>query len=170
MTRGNWHLNLTLATVIPLAVIVLSFLGGVHWGLALAARDLHAAGYRVQVLEARDRIGGRTRVDHIDQTPVDVGGQWIGRGHERLRSLATRAGATIRPQYTDGDKLLQLSSDATGHVRRYAGLIPKVSWPALAELELAIRSLNRKARSIDPAAPWSRTSFPAYHRVTPCIL
>jgi branched-chain amino acid transport system permease protein len=28
MTRGNWHLNLTLATVIPLAVIVLSFLGG----------------------------------------------------------------------------------------------------------------------------------------------
>jgi len=118
------------------------------------ARLLHAQGHSVRVLEARDRIGGRTRTDTIGGRVVDVGGQWIGAGHDRLRELTRAAGLDVRPQYTEGSKLLQLSTDAPGRVRRYDGLIPKVSWPALAELELAIRSLERKARRIDPAAPW----------------
>ena len=120
-----------------------------------AANTLHQNGRKVLVLEARDRVGGRTRIDHIDGSPVDVGGQWIGKGHERLRALANSAGASVRPQYTQGDKLLQLTGDSPGQVRRYSGLIPKVSWPALIELQLGIRQLNRMSNKIDPAAPWT---------------
>ena len=85
---------------------------------------------------------------------MDVGGQWIGRGHDRLRALAHAAGAATRPQHVAGRKLLQLSTDAPGRVRSYSGLIPDVSLPALAELHMAIRSLNRQSAQIDPAAPW----------------
>ena len=47
-------------------------------GLA-AARALTAQGASVAVLEARDRVGGRTlNHDLGDGKVVEVGGQWIG--------------------------------------------------------------------------------------------
>ena len=123
-------------------------------GLRCASR-LREAGLRVAVLEARERIGGRTRSESLGGMTVDVGGQWIGRGHERLLALAQAAGASLRPQHVEGAKLLQLSTDTPGRMRRYRGLIPRVSPLALVELELAIRKLNRLAANIDPAAPWA---------------
>ena len=44
-----------------------------------AARDLAAGGARVVVLEARDRVGGRTLNTHPRPgTWLDLGGTWIG--------------------------------------------------------------------------------------------
>lgn len=46
-------------------------------GLA-AARDLHRAGLRVTVLEARDRVGGRVWTDRTGPgAPLDMGASWI---------------------------------------------------------------------------------------------
>src|SRR5689334_20173394 len=45
-------------------------------GLA-AARKLADDGLRVTVLEARDRIGGRTRTDTSLGVPIDIGASWI---------------------------------------------------------------------------------------------
>jgi monoamine oxidase len=43
-----------------------------------AARLLHDAGARVTVIEARDRIGGRTHTSHLwPDLPVDMGASWI---------------------------------------------------------------------------------------------
>ena len=44
-----------------------------------AARRLVASGVEVEVLEARERVGGRT-LNHVfaDGTIVEVGGQWVG--------------------------------------------------------------------------------------------
>ena len=42
-----------------------------------SARILADAGYRVLVLEARDRIGGRMQSDRSAGFPVDLGGSWI---------------------------------------------------------------------------------------------
>ncbi|TWV45980.1 FAD-binding protein [Streptomyces misionensis] len=42
-----------------------------------AARLLHAAGQRVVVLEARDRVGGRIWTDRTAGFPVDRGASWI---------------------------------------------------------------------------------------------
>ena len=60
-------------------------------GLAglVAARDLLAAGHEVVVLEARDRVGGRTVNQPIgDGKVVEAGGQWIGPTQDRLAALA----------------------------------------------------------------------------------
>ena len=42
-----------------------------------AARDLAAAGVDVVVLEARDRVGGRTWTTDVAGAMIDVGGSWI---------------------------------------------------------------------------------------------
>ena len=43
----------------------------------VAARLLHDSGFAVTVLEARDRIGGRTWTDDRVGAPVDLGGSWV---------------------------------------------------------------------------------------------
>ncbi|MGC1812599.1 MAG: FAD-dependent oxidoreductase, partial [Solirubrobacterales bacterium] len=45
-----------------------------------AARELAGAGLDVQVLEARDRVGGRTLSQSVGDRPedlVELGGQWV---------------------------------------------------------------------------------------------
>ena len=55
------------------AVIV----GGGYAGLA-AARRLTEEGRSTVVLEARDRVGGRTYTVEEAGATVDLGGQWVG--------------------------------------------------------------------------------------------
>ena len=43
----------------------------------VAARLLHDSGFKVTVLEARDRLGGRTWTDDRIGAPVDLGGSWV---------------------------------------------------------------------------------------------
>ena len=71
-------------------------------GLA-AARRLVDAGAEVVVLEARDRVGGRTlTLPAADGTPIDHGGQWIGPTQDRIAALAARFGVTTYASYEHG--------------------------------------------------------------------
>ncbi|CAK7236849.1 hypothetical protein SCUCBS95973_009749 [Sporothrix curviconia] len=51
-------------------------IGGGYTGLT-AIRDLAIAGYKVLLIEARDRIGGRSWSSNIDNYPYEMGGTWI---------------------------------------------------------------------------------------------
>ncbi len=113
------------------------------------ARLLVRAGRRVQVLEARDRVGGRTFSPVIDDATFDLGGQWLGHDHTRLRTLAAELGVAIYPQYTQGRRVL----DAEGRVRTYAGTIPRLAPWQLIEIQLTMTRLKRLMRTVDPAAP-----------------
>jgi len=62
-------------------------------GLAglVAARDLRNRGLGVVVLEARDRVGGRVENGVLaDGQYVELGGQWIGAGHDAIFELIER--------------------------------------------------------------------------------
>ncbi|HEX6865483.1 MAG TPA: FAD-dependent oxidoreductase [Thermoanaerobaculia bacterium] len=73
-------------------------------GLA-AARSLEERGYRVVVLEARDRIGGRVWTDRSwPGLPLDLGASWIhGTQGNPLTGLARKLGLRTLP--TDYDSL-----------------------------------------------------------------
>ncbi|WP_353653704.1 NAD(P)/FAD-dependent oxidoreductase [Mycobacterium sp. DL99] len=66
-----------------------------------AARELHRRGIDVVVLEAADRLGGRTMSETTALgSTVDLGGQWIGHDHRRLMALADELGLTRYRMHT----------------------------------------------------------------------
>ncbi|MBK8906201.1 MAG: FAD-dependent oxidoreductase [Anaerolineaceae bacterium] len=66
----------------------------------MATRTLHDAGYDVTVLEARDRLGGRTHTDSSLGSTVDLGAAWIhGPDGNPLTPLAEQLGVGMG--YTD---------------------------------------------------------------------
>lgn len=119
----------------------------------IAADRLVAAGKSVTVLEARDRVGGRTLtvgVDGFDSVVVDQGGQWIGPGQDLLYKELARFGLQIRPQYTGGAALVLFR----GKARRYTGRIPKLDPLTLADIGQAQARFDRLAKSVDLDEPW----------------
>lgn len=116
-----------------------------------AATDLTSAGKKVIVLEARDRVGGRSMAGEISGQTIDHGGQWVGPGHHRLLSLAKTLGIKTYPQYTAGDSILSLD----GKVSRCASDIPKLPLLSLAELALLERRWAREMAALPTDGhPW----------------
>lgn len=78
-----------------------------------AARALHDSGQNVVVVEARDRIGGRTFTDTVGNAAVDLGGAWLhGVGDTPLRAVVDKAGLGISPHSLLPDGVYDAQSDA----------------------------------------------------------
>jgi monoamine oxidase len=123
-------------------------------GLAglVAARQLVAAGRSVGVVEARDRVGGRTMNASIGAGKVtEMGGQWVGPTQDRLLALASELGIETFPSYHEGRNLLELGSK----LRRYKGTIPRLAPHVLFDVQRALRKLRRAAGRVSADAPWS---------------
>lgn len=70
----------------------------------VSARRLQAAGWRVIVLEARPRLGGRMlSATTAEGAVVDLGGQWGGASHHRFAALLEELGLGRDPSYYDGE-------------------------------------------------------------------
>lgn len=116
-----------------------------------AARRLTQSGCSVVVLEARDRVGGRVWTETSDSgVPVEMGGCFIGPGHDRLHALAKEVGVATFKTFVDGDNVLATG----GRVRRYRGDIPRISPTALVSAGQAITRMNRMAKTLPVEAPW----------------
>lgn len=115
-----------------------------------AALTLKLAGKRVRVLEARDRVGGRSMAGEICGQVIDLGGQWVGPEQHLLLAEARALGVATYPQYTRGASLLSRQ----GKVSSYHGDIPKLPVLSLLELGLLERRWQREMRSLPQDAPW----------------
>jgi len=134
-------------------------------GLAglVAARDLTRAGKRVVVLEARDRVGGRTLNQEIgDGKVVEAGGQWIGPTQDRLAALAAELGVATFPTFGAGEHIAEVD----GKARRYRGSIPKLAPHGLADFAQAAFRLDRMAKRVSTATPWAGRHAQAWDSLT----
>ncbi|KAM3425035.1 Amine oxidase [Cercospora zeina] len=69
-----------------------------------AAVDLHKAGKTVKVLEARDRVGGKTWSRSAQGSVCDVGAAWINDTNQsKMYALAQKYGLELIVQNTTGD-------------------------------------------------------------------
>lgn len=118
----------------------------------LRAAQLLAPDHDVCVLEARDRVGGRALAHTFaNGDSVDIGGQWVGPGQDRLYSLIEGLGQTVYPLYDEGDGLVL----NRGRLSRYRGTIPKLAPHVLVNLHLMTSRFDALAAQIDPVSPWT---------------
>jgi monoamine oxidase len=118
-----------------------------------AARRLRAAGRSVVVLEARDRVGGRTLNHELPGHAgkvVEVGGQWVGPTQTRLLELARELGIGTYPTHAHGRNLVEYD----GRLIRHRGSIPPINPAVLADIGQAQLRLDRMARAVPADTPW----------------
>ena len=115
----------------------------------VAARRLTAGGASVRVLEARDRVGGRTLSVPLGQGIADLGGQWTTPTQDRVAALADELGAARFAQHRAGSPVLVTHIAPPGRSRLLSRL------PLVHYIELAhrIRQLERMAAQVPAHAP-----------------
>ena len=116
-----------------------------------AARKLRAQGASVVVVEARDRVGGRTFTQQIGNSSFDLGGQWIGPEQKRVHALVDHLGLETARTHTDGKKVLEVE----GKVSTYKRSITSMSVPNLIQLTGVLSYVNRVRKRVSPSSPMS---------------
>ncbi len=127
-----------------------------------AARRLREAGASVRVVEARDRVGGRTLSRPLGRDVIDLGGQWIGPTQRRVQRLASELGVATFPQFRDGTKILAVH----GSVSTHRGDIPGLPRLTLLEVQTVIWRLDRMMRKVPLEAPWDAPNAIALDALT----
>lgn len=111
-----------------------------------AARDLKRAGCEsFVVLEARDRVGGRTYNHDLGHGVVsEAGGQWIGPGQTAIADLARELEVNTFPTYYAGKTVILAGS---------ARVAQDLHGTSGGDEAIAAK-LNELARAVPSAAPW----------------
>ncbi len=123
-----------------------------------AARDLQRAGCEsFAVLEARDRVGGRTYNHDLGNGVIsEAGGQWIGPGQTAIFDLARELEVDTFPTYYQG-KNVYLVGGAKYEEDLSSG--QSASSPIVEEL-------NQLARDVPSKAPWTAADAAAIDKLS----
>ncbi|MFV2058909.1 MAG: flavin monoamine oxidase family protein [Thiohalomonadales bacterium] len=115
----------------------------------VTARELKISGYKVVIIEAKSRVGGRTHNQLSRQgVIVDGGGQWIGPTQTEMMALANELGVTTFKTWNTGESLTL----SAGQVYRESDIEPT---PADIDAYLqAVALIDEMAFLIPLDAPW----------------
>jgi monoamine oxidase len=122
-------------------------------GLSAAFR-LRRAGAEVVVLEARDRVGGRSFTLAMEGGGwVDMGAQWVGPPQDRFLALIKEMGCETYPSPYDGKWIQRgiLDSNAYDRVSREG----PDGYPGGRLVKAGFDQLDRLAARLDPEQPWA---------------
>ena len=116
-----------------------------------AAYELRKAGKSVAVLEARDRVGGRTWSEDMDGATIEIGGQWISPDQTGLYSLIEELGIETFERYKEGASVY---ISEPGQRTTYTGEDFPGGESTAAEMNRLIAEMHRLTAEVDPDAPW----------------
>ena len=117
-----------------------------------AARALVRAGHSVVLLEARDRVGGRTLNAKIAGGEItEVGGEYIGPTQDRIAALAKAVGVKTFKVYNEGSNVFV---DNAGARELYPATPGLPTRPDVQGDILTALSLDALAKKVGVKAPW----------------
>jgi monoamine oxidase len=130
-------------------------IGGGLAGLS-AARSLTAQDFSVIVLEASDRVGGRTWTTKLpDGGWIDMGGQWTGLSMGHIAALADSLGVKTFSSYCQGNNIFIFE----GKQMEYSSSVDPGAFPLpeadLKEYRSVLEKLDSFAAEIPIDAPWN---------------
>jgi monoamine oxidase len=129
-----------------------------------AAKALLAAGLEPLVIEARDRVGGRTCPGTIAGLTIDLGGMWVGPTQTCLDALAREYGVATYPQYITGKSAIELNGKIlSSDGEDYLALL---SLPVKLDVAQLVYRLTALSDSIDPERPWSHPKAEQFDSMT----
>jgi monoamine oxidase len=121
-----------------------------------AARAVAGAGHSVLVLEARNRVGGRTWNRPVTGgSYIDAGAEFVGPTQDRIKALAQAVGVETFPTYNsgnnvywkDGTRMTYAASGPTGIAPPDPAYLPDIAQ--------IVQRLDMMAQQIDVEAPWN---------------
>jgi monoamine oxidase len=128
-----------------------------------AARRLVADGHSVVVLEARERVGGRTlNTDLGGGRETELGGQFIGPTHDRISALAKAVGVPAFATYNAGVDV-SLFGGRRGTYPATPGIPTD---PDITTILGPILQLDKLASGVPVDAPWTARRAAEFDRQT----
>jgi monoamine oxidase len=123
-----------------------------------AATDLVHKGHTAVVLEARDRVGGRTLNHPVGHGEVvEVGGQWVGPGQDQIIARAKSLGIKTFKTYTKGEQIL----DFEGKQTHFTGLIPPLPSADTSDFGRLLGDVIKLESTVPADKPWTAANAAA---------
>lgn len=128
-----------------------------------AAREVLRAGLEPLVLEADDRVGGRILTQQIAPgIDAEIGAQWIGDTHHRMRALAAELGVGTFAQFEEGDATYELLGAPVQREHAFHS----AHGADLVALDRTLEQLDQLSRQVPLEAPWDAEHAAEWDAVT----
>ncbi|MFJ4220435.1 flavin monoamine oxidase family protein [Curtobacterium luteum] len=129
----------------------------------IAANRLVAEGHTVAVLEARDRVGGRTWTNDIEGVTLEIGGQWVSPDQTALLETLDELGLETYDRYREGSSVY---IDQHGSRTEYTGDIFPLPDGTATEIERLVAVVDEYVAKVDPDRPWETPDAAALDEVS----
>lgn len=116
-----------------------------------AATDIHKSKVSYVVLEAKDRVGGKTQAVNMDHGPgvLDIGGAWINDTTQpKMYALFQKFGFEALPQRVQGDEVFRYNSSSASSRTTWPGL-PAVGAEQQGLFDKVAAELDKDSKSIN---------------------
>jgi monoamine oxidase len=131
------------------------------------ARELQQRGHSVLIIEARDRVGGRTLNHKLPHGyHGDLGGTWIGPTQTEIAKLAKRMGVHAFNQPDKGDQVFYDGKKVTKYSDKGALGTAPPSLPVTGDIIKAVYELDSMAATIPVHRPWDAKNAAEWDRQT----